>query len=339
MWAISAINPSPVRGSHILADSQPIPRCSFLLYAGGLGRRHYSVSDLVDMVAVVDTADHPVGWLCPGILLTEIRATSGRYYYPFPGVSAKGQDWNAYLDSLFTARGALPSLDSAVALVAAQHGPAPGGFRVTLMIPYPARASDTVWIGHRPFLPMGEEQRRALAAAYVDEVERRFSDAHLSHLTLFAYYWLNEDIRPDDSLLVQQTAAVVHQRGRRFVWIPYFHSAGNLQWRRWGFDYAWLQPNYFFHPEVPVTRFDSALTYARTADMGIELEFDPRIFSDWRFMDRLEPYLSAVENATDIRAKPITVYEGGGALIRLARSADPWHRALYTRLVAVLRSP
>src|ERR1051326_4191839 len=113
--------------------------------------------------------------------------------------------------------------------------------------------------------------------------------------TLFAYYWLNEDIRPDDSLLVQQTAAVVHQRGRRFVWIPYFHSAGNLQWRRWGFDYAWLQPNYFFHPEVPVTRFDSALTYARTADMGIELEFDPRIFSDWRFMDRLEPYLSAVE--------------------------------------------
>ena len=71
--------------------------------------------------------------------------------------------------------------------------------------------------------------------------------------------------------------------------------------------------------------------------MGLEVELDRRMFSDWRFADRLEPYLAALEGAPDLRTKSVAIYEGAGALIQLSKSRDSWHRALYDRLVATLR--
>jgi Domain of unknown function (DUF4855) len=70
--------------------------------------------------------------------------------------------------------------------------------------------------------------------------------------------------------------------------------------------------------------------------MGLEVEFDGRMFSDSRFADRLAPYLATLERAPDLRARSIAIYEGAGALVRLSRSNDLRYRALYRRLVAVL---
>jgi hypothetical protein len=336
-----AFAPLPLRGSSPPADSVPGARCSILLYAGGAGRRHYSIADLVALVAVVDTAGRPVAWLCQGAVLLELQATSGRNYYPWPGGPlARGQDWNAYLDSVFAPRGPLAGLDSAHAVIAMQLGPEPGGgeLQVVVMIPYPARTPDTTWVGHEAFSLADSNGPRHAIAAYVDEVERRFVTARWSHLRLTGYYWLNEGVLPDDTLLVQQAAAIVHGRGRRLLWIPSFEAPGISQWRGLGFDQVWLQPNYFFHPELPVTRLDSAIGRARADGMGLELEFDDRMFTDRRFADRLAPYLAALENAADIRGRPIAIYDASGSLIRLARSRESQHRALYARLVAVLRS-
>ena len=152
------------------------------------------------------------------------------------------------------------------------------------------------------------------------------------------YYWLNEEIRTVDSALVRQTADAVHRGRFHLFWIPYYGAAGAASWASFGFDQAWLQPNYFFHPEVPVVRLDTVVSRARAWNLGIELEFNLKMFDQWQFADRLEPYLTLLEDAPDLRAKTVTVYEGVGGLIRLARSRDAWHRALYQRLVAVLRS-
>lgn len=341
VWSIAVPGLRGHTAPGVLGDSVPVPRRTVLVYAGGAHRRHYSVNDLTDVVAAVDTAGRPVGWFCEGAILLELQATSGRNYYPLPGVPAQGQDWNAYLDSLFGKGGVLPTLDSAVAAVMAKLGPAPGGFRVALMIPYPAQIADTVWVGKRPFVTAGESGRRSVVEAYVDEVERRFAAARFANLRLLAYYWLNEGIRSDDTLLVHQASAIVHQRGRGFLWIPSFDAPGYSSWRQLGFDFAWLQPNYFFHTDLPATRIDTALSHARTQGMGIEIEFDTRMFMDWRFADRLAPYLSALGSAEaeDMRARPIAIYAGDVALMRLARSTDPWQRALYARLVSILCLP
>src|SRR5205807_539995 len=143
-----------------------------------------------------------------------------------------------------------------------------------------------------------------------------------------------------DTGLVPRVAADIHSLGSRFLWIPSYGAAGAERWRAFGFDDAWLQPNYFFHADVPSTRLDSAVARARGADMGIELELDRRMFGgDWHFADRLLPYLSVLEAAPDLRRRSIAIYEGAGALFQLARSKDLWHRAMYQRLVDVLKAP
>ena len=86
-----------------------------------------------------------------------------------------------------------------------------------------------------------------------------------------------------------------------------------------------------------MVRLDTAVSRARAWNLGIELEFNPKMFDQWQFADRLEPYLTVLEGTPDLRAKSVAIYEGVGGLIRLARSKDAWHRALYDRLVAVLR--
>jgi hypothetical protein len=222
-------------------------------------------------------------------------------------------------------------------MITAKTGPAPGGFRVVVMIPYHPAGADTVWVGHAPFALSDPDGRRRAVEAYIDNVAQRFAAARYQHLAFVGYYWLNEEIRPADSALVKQTADAVHQRHFQFLWIPYYTAPGASSWRMWGFDYAWLQPNFFFHPEVPVVRLDTAVSRARAWNLGLELEFNPKMFDQWQFADRLEPYLTVLEGAPDLRAKSVAIYEGVGALIRLARSKDPWHRALYERLMAVLR--
>ena len=130
---------------------------------------------------------------------------------------------------------------------------------------------------------------------------------------------------------------VVHRKGRKLLWIPAYRNQGVPFWRSMGFDQAWLQPNFFFHPEVAQVRLDSALTIARGLGMGIEVEFDRRMFSSAVFQDRLVPYLDVLDAAPDFRARSIAIYEGGGTLIQLARGHDEWHRALYHRFVRVLQ--
>jgi hypothetical protein len=150
-------------------------------------------------------------------------------------------------------------------------------------------------------------------------------------------YWVYETIPPSDSATVAVVAAGVHQSGLRYGWIPYFTSKGLPEWRALGFDEVWYQPNYFFHPEIPSTRLDSAVAIARREGVGLELEFDPRMLVNGPFMDRLEPYLAALESAPDLQARSIVIYDGAGALAGLARSKLEWYRALYDRMARVLR--
>jgi uncharacterized protein DUF4855 len=313
-----------------------------LIYAGGPQRPAYTVDDLIHLIGIVDTAGRPTGRWCDGALFTEFHAVSGRYYMPWVGgTPATGPDWLTYLDSLFSPGGPVARLDSAVAKIAAATGGAGEGLSVAIMIPYADPAADSIRLTGRsyPMRAPKDAGRVAAESAYLGEMIGRFHALRPAHLTLTAAYWLNEGITAVDTGFVPRVASVVHGAGLRFLWIPSYGAAGAAQWRALGFDQAWLQPNFFFHPDVPATRLDSAIARARGADMGIELEFDRRMFGAWQFADRLEPYLAAFEGTPDLRRKPIAVYEGGGALIALARSRDPWHRALYERLVAVLRSP
>jgi len=328
----------PILSRHQVPKPPASPSRWILVYAGGRGRPQYSVGDLIHLIAAVDTLDRPEGWLCDAALFLEPQAVSGRYYVrSVAGQPADGNDWNVYLDSIFAPTGAIERLDSAVGLLSKPLGSVRGGFQIAVMIPYPDPKAGLVRLGGADHDLSRPDGRIAAVRAYLDDVLRRYRERAYRNVTLTAFYWVNEGLVDlPDTAWINKIAVEVHRRDRRFLWIPAYGNQGVPLWHKMGFDDAWLQPNFFFHPEVPQTRFDSALATARTLGMGIELEFDRRMFQATPFTDRLLPYLAALEAAPDMRARSIAIYEGAGALLQLARSRDEWHRALYHRLVQTL---
>jgi hypothetical protein len=304
-----------------------------LVYSGGSNRSQYSINNLLDLIAIIDTSGRAVGPLCDGVILTEFRAVSGRYYMPWPnGQPSEGVDWEVYLDSLTAPTGILTRLDAAAGTLGRA-----AKVSVTVMVPYPDATRRSFSFSGREYDLSDNLQRGEVLEAYLREVVDRVTSRELSHLSFYGFYWLNESIEPFDSSLVTRATGTARSMGYRFLWIPAYGAAGAAKWRAFGFNEAWQQPNYFFHPDITRARLDSAVRRARAADMGLEVEFDRRLFSDSLFHDRLGPYLDALETAPDLRNRSISIYEGAGALMQLSRSADARYRALYNRLVTLLR--
>jgi hypothetical protein len=330
-FALAALLAAGGWAGHSPVHGAPSPTRWVLVYTGGPNRPAYTVDDLLHLTAVVDTAGHPVGPLCDGVIFTEFKAVAGRYYMPWPNQQpSQGADWTAYIDSLVAPRGALARLDSAAVLT---------GTKVTfvVMVPYPDTSQHAFLYQDKQYDFHDAAARVEAEKAYLHQIAARVRALSLPHLVFHGFYWLNEGVKPGDSSVVSQVTAAAHAMNLHFLWIPSYRAAGATEWRAFGFDEAWYQPNYFFHPDVPLARFDSAMATARGAGMGMELEFDRRLFSDSLFRDRLGAYLAAFERAPDLRNRSIAIYEGAGALIQLSRATDAAHRALYERLVKVLR--
>src|SRR4029077_790036 len=228
-----------------------------LLYTGGADRPQYSVSDLIHLIAGIDTLDQPRSWLCNAAVFLEPRAVSGRYYIrSVSGPPADGRDWMVYLDSVFAPMGPVERLDSAVGLVSKTVGSLKSPFEVAVMIPYPDPRGGTLEFGGVTFDVSGPQGRTAAGRAYVDDVLKRYAKHSYKYIALSAFYWVNEGLVDlPDTAWIRAVAAEVHQRNRSFLWIPGYGNQGVPLWRSMGFDEAWLQPNFFFHPEVPQTRF------------------------------------------------------------------------------------
>ena len=320
----------------------PRPRW-VLMYFGGpakyKNRPHYTSDDLMRLVAAVDTAGRPTSWLTTGAILAELYAPSSNVFTNWiGGTPATGADWREYLDTILAAGAPLARLDSVVGALNRAIGPLGDLYRVAVMIPYPDTKVDSIRYDGRLYSLRKPTDGAALAAAYTSDVAAGFRARHFQNLALDAIYWLHETIEGPDTAVVPAVADRVHAAGLRFLWIPYFTASGISEWRKFGFDQAWLQPNYFFTPSVPATRVDSAVVIARRLAMGVELEFDNRLLTSPQHADRLGPYVSRLAAAPDLRAGPIVMYEGAGGLLGLSRAADPWHRAMYQHLVHVLQS-
>jgi len=316
------------------------PRRWILLYAGSkqLGlASSYNIPDLVQLNAALDTNGRPVGWLFTGAIALQLNAPSGHVFATWaPGTPADGTDWTEYLDSLFAPVGVLARLDSAVGLVSGHVQPLKQPYEVAIMIPYPDPKEQTLKFQSQVFRLDSMDGRARAVEAYITQAVARFRASHYSHLSLYGFYWLNESIHGADEALVPDVAKSVHRTGLKLLWIPFYTAWGVDAWRRWGFDEGWLQPNYFFNLGVPQLRLDSASTRAKSLGMGIELEFNGRVYSSPAYYDRLGPYLSLLEGDTTLRARAVTVYEGGGALLHLARSRNERERVLYDRFVQAL---
>lgn len=331
-----------VRAADAQADGCAAERW-VLIYSGGPHRPRYPIADLVPFLAVVDTTGTPTAWLSSGSVFLEFQGASGRplTWAPRPPF-ASGQDWAQYLDSVFAPAGVIARLDSAVGAVAAALGGRSHPYDVAVMIPYPdPRAARSLFL--RDTLDFSTRAGRLAGVdAYVREVQRRFAEARYRNLRLTGLYWLNEGISQADVGFISEVATLLHRSGSQLLWVPDFFDFTHKHWQRTaelGFDRIFVQPNYFIDSAASLRRIDSAFAAARLEQAGIEVEFDARLFSSPTFRARLEPYLAALRDSPDLLAKPLALYEGGGALPRLAHAGDPSLRAQYQSLARTFRIP
>jgi uncharacterized protein DUF4855 len=298
----------------------------------------YTISQFERLVTHVDSALQPQYWLFTGAILLHLYAPSGHVFTTWSGgVPATGADWSEYLDSLFVPGAALSRLASAVGLAGAALGALPEPFRVSIMIPYPDQGIGSLDFGGQVYDLGTAGGRGDAAAAYIHEVVRRFAAAGFAQLRLDGFYWLLEEAPEPDVEVITRVAGDVHAEGLRFLWIPYYAARRGNAWAELGFDAAWLQPNYFFDLALPETRLDSAAARAEQNGMGLEVEFDRRIWADSMFCDRLQPYLTTLANQPRLRAREIAVFDGGNALLHLSFGRRLEDRALYRALGDVLR--
>ncbi|HTH65993.1 MAG TPA: DUF4855 domain-containing protein [Gemmatimonadales bacterium] len=323
----------------ISSDSAVPPTHWILAYPGtakgGMGTP-YSVDDFVRLLGGVDSTGRVTSWLSTGVIFLQLYAASGHTFTTWiGGTPATGADWREYLDSIIGPGGAMARLDSAASVVESTAGALGAAIPVAIMIPYPEPRSDSLVFAGATYSYRSATGRIAAAGAYVDAGAQQFAQARFRHLRLDGFYWLSESVSPADQEVVVGVAEWVHRDRLRFLWIPFYTAPGEARWRELGFDEAWLQPNYFFNLSVMPGRVDSAASRARSEGLGIEVEFNSRLFTDTRYCGRLDPYLRMLED-TIFAGRSIALYDGQGALIRLSRSADPRDRMTYARLVRAL---
>lgn len=306
-----------------------------LIYQGGFQRPRWTVARFAPYVTYRDPKTGKEQWLFDGFLLIEFQDGRGHTYEQYSDLKHAGKaQWSTLLERNFAANDGIPDLEKTCEEAAARIGRPVRQRQVILTMPTPVPGQKN-WgnLNGRPLDFSIKADRLAACEWYIDKALRMWTNLAPADLHLAGFYWVAEQSpKPDD--LVPDIARLVHAHGCEFFWIPYFHLDRPVaEWESLGFDQAWLQPNYFFHPGLPISRLQQACDFARAHRLGLEMEFDARMISmPSVFEPRFHAYLDAYRRYGVNDDAAIAWYEGGGALYDLATSHNPKLHADYDEL-------
>ncbi|MGM9792237.1 MAG: DUF4855 domain-containing protein [Candidatus Cryptobacteroides sp.] len=170
----------------------------------------------------------------------------------------------------------------------------------------------------------------------INEMMKRFLRKDFRNLELVGLYWPVESAGVASNRMIQ-LSEYINSRNLEFYFIPYysanFESSIYSVWQKYGFNYCYLQPNYFFYEKVEKQRLYDACAMARRFGMDLEMEFNPCAYLDWGYQ-RMTDYLDVFEEEGVWDNNNIAYYQGGYDFTVLKNSkgvADGWYN-LYKRL-------
>lgn len=286
----------------------------------------------------------PSQWLFDAFLfLSQNRGPSTGQSYMTGATNA--EDWEALLDSWFAPDRGAHALQQAIDRAKDTLGPPPEPVRVIIMMPYPSpRMREFGDVNDDGVLEdLGGPDGLALAVAwYLDQVIGRFAEADLPDLRLWGFYWMLEGVTGQDAANMSTTSRLIHDRGLKHLWIPWYRAPGFDRWRELGFDVAIMQPNYaFVSDHLGTLRYDRLTANAALAEahgLGVEMETDygpdrnPRareIFRDYMAFGAREK--CGYQHAATAYFQSHRVFEN------LQQADDPDARRTYDQLAAYVR--
>ncbi len=302
-----------------------------LIYQGGTHRPNWTADEFAPYIRFRESERVKADWLFDGFLFIEFQDGRGHEFARgYKKQPARKEDWLWLLDRNFEPGHAVDALNQAIAAAAKTNGSPTRRRLVVLTLPEPIHGQ-TNWgkLDGRALDFSKSEDRVAACAWHVQTALTKWQALAPTHLDLAGFYWVAENAHQADDIL-PRIAADIHARGKRFFWIPYWNSAGAADWRKLGFDAAYQQPNHFFNPKVPDSRLEATCVLSRANGMGLEFECDHRAMTSAEvFRPRLHSYLETFERNGVKTNAAMAYYEGGGALLQMARAKDEEVVALY----------
>jgi len=300
-------------------------------------------------------------WLFDGFLCLEFQDSSrpdgGKYAYMVgvlrgQGISAGKQQWKELIDYWFDGDNGVNALEAAVKEASQRLGTPPAKRKVVMVMPDPiiyeeyadTNTSTTYWgeLNGRRLDFAKASDRIAAYKWYIDSVRRLFDEADYRYVELAGFYIVSEDLAtPGDGWnpelkrweeVIPEVAEYLHALNESLCWIPYNRAAGYRNWKRFGIDYAYMQPNYFWDNkgEKPLSRFFSDI---KANDLAMEFEFDDALLEKTAgsevYRRRLREYMDGAKEHGIYGRKPLAYYHGQNTLYELSVSAAAEDRKLY----------
>lgn len=305
-----------------------------LIYHGGSQRPVWEADQLKHYL--YRTINNELEWLFDGFLFLEIRAEINNKQYDF-GVAKSSTlkptkvEWEWLLNKTFAPSVGPAAIDYLLDSLCKSGKPAPFKRKITIGIPNPIKGTAN-W-GSLKSGPLDfdkDEDRVAAAKWYVDQVINRFKKKKYKHIELDGFYWINESINQDLSV-IKQITEYVHKKRMKICWIPYNYAPGADKWKIAGFDIAYQQSNYFFRLDRPLKIIDNALSFARDNNMAMEMEFDGKVFKP-DFIERFFTTVDQYDKFNVWQSPSVAYYEGGGTWLNMATSTNPGALKAYNDL-------
>lgn len=273
-----------------------------LCYGGSPHRKPFlwESSRFSDYVSYLDKSgkEH---WLFDGFLFIEfcnigrgdgIKWSYCTGYSQGDNRSAGKQLWLELINYWFKSESGFHALEKAISETAERIGEPSYKRKVVVSIPDPIlhlqydnlNTPTRYWgVLNGKELDFNEPKDRLAACSwFADEILTRFNKAGFKNIELDGFYYIAEEVTtPTEGwcyemkkmdLVLPDLSKYIHSKGKKFYWIPYRHAPGYKDGKRYGFDFVWMQPNYFWNGDK--YPFDDSMLSILAARTGMELEMD-----------------------------------------------------------------
>jgi hypothetical protein len=315
-----------------------------LIYGGGHHRSpYYWDKDRFKSYVIYVDANQKSHWMFDSFLFLEIMdksngGTEKMFAKGYSLESANQQDWANLIDYYFQSTTGLGALDASIEDAKSVLGTPQQKHQVVIAIPEPivyqnpslATSSTQYWgkIDNKTLNFLDSNDRLKACKWYIDQVRAKFNAMQYKNIELAGFYWLAEK-STDTSDIMSPIASYLNKLKYSFNWIPFYGAAGYNQWKSYGFNYAYLQPNYFFSTTIIESRLKDACNLALSYNMDMELEFDDNALASRGKADRLRSYMSAFKQYGIWEKKRLAYYQGSSSLLTLKNSSVAADKQLY----------
>jgi len=342
-----------------------------LIYQGGYNKIDWNQQHFAPYLTWTNPVTRGEEWLFDGFLFLELYSGNefvfaSLYLDPYSRYATKA-DLQWWINNRVFVKGkGIDALDKALGAVIQRIGPPPRPRKVVLMVGDApilkdlsgALIADTKYWGelNGNVLDFKNVPDRVAACKwYIDQLLARWNAEAYQNLELAGFYMLSElicwypfpigsltDRYAADKILNQELGNYVRSLGKRWYWIPAWGSSVTT-WKNYGFDVAYQQPNHFFSTSVPDSRLTDACNLAKSLGMGLEMEWDVRVFTSTQtFAPRMSAYLDYFAQHGVWGGAAVAHFMDGGpnpagfGMTGLSQSTDPQIVALYRRYCSII---